>query len=57
MLAENCKRSEPNRRAPLTLVAYSIAVALAFPRAVKVIPASRIKPQRAGMDVANASDY
>jgi len=46
-----------NRRAPLTLMAYSIAVALAFPRAVKVIPASRIKPQRAGMDVANASDY
>jgi hypothetical protein len=28
-----------------------------FPPAVKVIPASRIKPQRAGMDVANASDY
>jgi len=57
MLAENCKRSEPNRRAPLTFTAYSVAVALAFPKAVKVIPASRIKPQRAGMDVANASDY
>jgi len=29
----------------------------ALPTAVKVIPPSPIKPQRAGMDAATASDY
>jgi len=36
-------------KGPLTLVVLRTAV--------KVIPASPIKPQRAGMDTANASDY
>jgi hypothetical protein len=35
----------------------SFGISLPFPMAVKVIPASRVKLQRAGMDAANASDY
>jgi hypothetical protein len=38
-------------------MAIAWAFPLPFPVAVKVIPASCIKLQRAGMDAANASDY
>jgi hypothetical protein len=39
------------------LTAVILAVMLAAILQVKVIPASLIKPQLAGMDVANTSDY
>jgi hypothetical protein len=39
------------------LMAVLTAVILAAILQVKVIPASLIKPQLAGMDVANTSDY